>query len=290
MKIGLSTKIDQYKQLTKFKVDLIVALTAVFGYVIGSHGHINWWTLTSIFAGGFLVTATAHIINQLIERRYDRQMRRTANRPLVTGQISRLEAITALLIMSFTGLSLLYFWVHPLAAFISFVSLIMYAFVYTPMKQLHRLSIWIGAIPGALPILIGYVGAVGHIDLLAILLFTFQVFWQLPHFWSIAWFWHDEYTKAGYDLLPLKGGTNDVNALWTALSILPLFPLIYLFYHFGYISFSLLFILLFLSFLFALAAYKFYQNTNNKTAKQMTLASIIYLPIVQLILMFHFIN
>jgi protoheme IX farnesyltransferase len=286
----LFDKIKQYTQLTKFKVDIIVAITAVFGYIIGSRGMIDWLVLAAVFTGGFLVTATAHIINQLIETRFDRLMLRTAQRPLVTQKIRRREAIFSSVLMSVSGLLLLYIFVSPYAAFISLVSLIMYAFIYTPMKQLNRLAIWIGAIPGALPVLIGYVGATGQIDLLAILLFVFQVFWQLPHFWSIAWSWHDEYNKAGYDLLPVSGGKTTYNAAWTALSVLPLLPLSYLFYEYHYVSTFGLTLLLLLSLFFMFRAYRFYRLQTQDAAKKMTLASIIYLPIIQLILLFHLIH
>jgi len=285
----LQNKIFEYKKLTKFKVDLIVALTSVFGFLLGHGNVLNIKTILALFLGGFLVTATAHIINQLIEKNLDRQMARTKDRPLVTGTIKTKEAIIALFVFSFLGLTLLYS-VSTFAAFISFVSLIMYAFLYTPLKQISRISIYIGAIPGALPILIGYVTASGKIDIIAISLFIFQVLWQLPHFWSIAWIWNDEYTKAGYDLMPVSGGRSKQNAILTFLSTFLLYPVIYFFLHINYISIEIFILMIFLTFLFTIVSFIFYKKRNILVAKRLMLTSIIYLPLIQLILLINQIN
>ncbi len=289
MLIKLQYKLFEYKKLTKFRVDIIVALTSVFGYLLG-HGELHQIKiLIFLFFGGFLVTATAHIINQIIEKDLDYKMSRTNQRPLVTGSISTIEAVIAIIIFSALGLFLL-FLVSPMISFISFVSLIMYAFIYTPLKQISRLSIYIGAIPGALPILIGYVAATGQIDAIAIALFVFQVAWQLPHFWSIAWIWNDEYSRAGYDLMPVKGGRTETNAFFTFLSTLLLFPILYYLFHIHYVSIYAFIIILVLSLLFSIIAYRFYKRRNLKMGKKLLLASIIYLPIIQLILIINQFN
>ena len=278
-------KLSDYQRLTKFKVDIVVALTAVFGYLF-SGKTIDIKTITFLFIGGLLVTATAHIINQIIEKDLDRKMNRTSNRPLVNGKISQTELIISVIVFSFTGIFLLYL-VHPFSAYISFVSLIMYSLLYTPLKQIHRISIYVGAIPGALPILIGYVAATGSIDKTAILLFVFQVLWQLPHFWSIAWLWHDDYTNAGYDLLPVKGGKSNRNALLTFLSSLLLFPVIYFLLVNHTINNNVFVTLLLLTSIFVFTGFLFYKKQNNISAKRLMLSSIIYLPIVQLIIILN---
>ena len=288
MKQRLPVKLIQYYHLTKFKVDIIVALTAIFGYVIGAR-HIDWVQVVLIFAGGLLVTATAHIINQLIETEYDAKMQRTAHRPLVTGAVGYREAVVLAVFLSFSGLLLLYL-AQPNAAFISFVSLVMYAFIYTPLKQIHRIAIWIGAIPGALPVLIGYVAATGKIDLLAILLFGFQVVWQLPHFWAIAWLWHDEYQKGGYDLLPVKGGKTPLNAFLTFASAFLLLPFLFAFYHFQYIQKEFFVLMLILTLLFIMSCYRLFKFRDEKIAKELMLASIIYLPVIQILLIIQYTN
>jgi len=279
----------EYKKLIKFRVDIIVALTSVFGFFLGRKEIAHFDTVFLIFAGGFLVTATAHIINQLIEKNLDEKMLRTKDRPLVTGAIKKKEAVIALFVFSSTGLFFL-FKASPIAAYISFVSLVMYAFLYTPMKQVSRLSIYIGAIPGALPILIGYVTATGRIDAPAIALFLLQVLWQLPHFWSIAWIWNDEYQGAGYDLMPVKGGRSTQNALYTFLSTFLLFPVIYFLHHIHFLHIEIFFILLLLTFLFSFIAYVFYKKPEIKSAKKLMLVSVIYLPVIQFILIINQIN
>ena len=285
----IQLKIKELKKITKFNVDLIVAFTSVLGFLLGKGNLSNVRMIFFLFIGGFLVTATAHILNQIIEKDLDKQMKRTRNRPLVTGKISLFEAIIYLVAFSITGLFLLY-QVSPMAAFISFVSLIMYAFLYTPLKQISRLSIYIGAIPGALPILIGYIAATGKIDKIAISLFVFQVLWQLPHFWSIAWIWNDEYIKAGYDLMPIEKGRTKTNALGTFLSTFLLYPVLYFFLQLNYISLEIFSIVIILTLLFSVVAYIFYKKRNVKQAKRLMLASVIYLPLIQLILLINQIN
>ena len=288
MKQRLLVRFIQYYHLTKFKVDIIVALTAVFGYVIGAR-QIGWVQVILIFSGGLLVTATAHIINQLIETEYDAKMQRTVHRPLVTGAIGYKEAVALAVLLSLSGLLLLY-WAQPYAAFISFISLVMYAFIYTPLKQIHRIAIWIGAIPGALPVLIGYVTATGKIDLFAILLFGFQVLWQLPHFWAIAWLWHDEYQKGGYDLLPVKGGKTPLNAFLIFASAVLLFPVLYTFYHFQFVGKEIFMLMMVVTLFFVISGYRLFKFRNEKIAKELMLASIIYLPVIQILLIIQYTN
>ncbi len=279
-----------YKSLIKFRVDLMVALTALFGYLIGSKSFMIDTKAAIIFAGGFLVTATAHIINQIIERKYDAQMSRTKSRPLATGQMRILEAIAWGVVLSGLGLWLLYEFVGYKVFLISFVSLVTYAFIYTPLKRINRIAVYIGAIPGALPIVIGYVGATGKVDMFAMLLFLLQVIWQLPHFWSIAWIWHDEYRKAGYDLLPVSGGKNHLNAFITFFSVVLIFPIFLFLYYLGFLNMYSFTTTLLFTFIFLYAAFRFYQNQNRTFAKKLMWYSIIYLPVVQLIIILQTIN
>ncbi len=281
-------KLKAYEKLIKFKVDIIVALTGVFGYFFGM-GELDWTKILWLFLGGFFITGSAHIINQIIERNFDKKMPRTANRPLALETMSLTEAVLMIVLFCSLGFYFLY-EVHPLSAFVSFVSLIIYGFLYTPMKRLSRLSIYIGAIPGALPVLIGYLAAEGTIDSFAILLFLMQLFWQLPHSWSIAWYWYDDYSAGGYDLLPVKGGKNKINALLTFLSVFFLFPLIYMLYQLNVLHNFSLFIILFLTIIFVYTAFLFYKKRNRQAARTLMLSSIVYLPVIQLIIIFNLLN
>ncbi len=266
--------------LIKMRADLVVALTAMLGLALGTGTWPAFSKMLFIFTGGFLVTATAHILNQIFERKHDRKMLRTMNRPLASGRWPVYKALSIAVFFSVTGLIMLYYGVHPLAALISFVSLLLYAFVYTPLKRKTRLAIPVGAIPGALPILIGYAGATGAVDSFAFLLFLFQVLWQFPHFWAIAWVWHDEYEKGGYDLMPSAGGRNNRNAIIIFLSVFALFPLLHLLYAWNFLGKAVYFLSLLLSTWFVYVGWKFFKGRERKDAQNLMKASIIYLPLI----------
>jgi len=276
-------KMKDLALLTKFRVDVVVALTGVFGYLFGKTGHTDWYLITLLFFGGLLVTASAHVINQVIERHRDLRMLRTASRPLASGKMTVTEAAFYALIFSLSGLFLLYA-VHPLSAFVSAVSLIIYGFLYTPMKILTRTSIYIGAVPGALPIVIGYIAATGGVDLFAVLLFIFQVVWQLPHSWSIAWLWYDDYSLGGYDLMPWPGGKNRTNALLTFLSVWLIFPVLYGMYYFRYLDQRSLVLILLLTLVFVYVAFVFSKIPTEKSARRLLRYSVFYLPLVQILI------
>jgi protoheme IX farnesyltransferase len=280
-----------YFKLTKFHVNLVVALTSVLGYMMGIPNRLfNWKEVLALLVGGLLITATAHIINQIIEVEYDALMERTRKRPLVTGEINRAHAIALAIVLSVSGLLLLYFSVHPFSAYISFVSLVMYAFIYTPMKRISRIAIPIGAIPGALPVLIGYVGATGRIDAFVLTLFLFQVLWQFPHFWAVAWIWDASYKAAGYDLMPTPTGKSRLNAFITFLSVFTLYPVLYMLFHFGYVSSSIFVVFVVLTILFHFQAYLFYKKKTDEAAKILLKSSVIYLPLIQIIIAINIIN
>ncbi len=272
-------------KLIKVRADLVVALTAVLGLALGYESLPPVIALISIFAGGFLVTATAHILNQIIERKYDRLMSRTASRPLASGRWSISTALLLAFIFSFTGLIILYLGVGRLAALISLTSLILYVFLYTPLKRKSRWSIPIGAIPGALPVLIGYVGATGRMDSFALLIFFFQIIWQFPHFWSIAWLWHDEYQNGGYDLLPTSGGRTRKNAWLIFLSVFVLLPFIHFMYKINSVGFEAYTLMLILSTWFVYEGWKFLKNSSLDRAQKLMFASILYLPLILILIL-----
>ena len=280
---SLRLKLKDLALLTKFRVDVVVAMTGVFGYLFGKEGQPDWYRMTLLFFGGLLVTASAHVINQIIERHRDRKMSRTASRPLASGKMTVAEAAVYALVFSLPGLLMLYA-VHPLSAFVSAVSLIIYGFLYTPMKILTRLSIYMGAVPGALPIIIGYIAATGGVDLFAVLLFVLQVVWQLPHSWSITWLWYDDYSRGGYDLMPLPGGKTRANALLTFLSVWLMFPVIYALYHFQYIGHWTMMFLFLLTFVFVYTARVFSKEQTRTSARRLLLYSVFYLPVIQILI------
>lgn len=215
---GLSfvfAKAGAYVQLLKFRLSLLVAFSCAFGFVLAS-SNTNFYTLFMLFAGGFLLSGASVTINQVIEKDYDKLMTRTMNRPIPTGRVSVQEAIVFSIICFALSIVILAACSNVLTVILSIVSMILYCFVYTPLKRVGSIAVFVGAIPGALPPLLGWVAATGTISYEALLIFGIQFIWQFPHFWAIAWVADDDYKKAGFKLLPV-GGKKDIN---TAIQIM----------------------------------------------------------------------
>ncbi len=283
--------LKDFSNLIKFRVNIIVVISSIFGYLIGAEGtNIYFPQIIGLSLGGFFTTGAAHAINQIYERKFDGLMQRTMNRPLPTGRMTKREVIVYAVLMTSLGAFFFAYFNNRLTLVIGMASLFLYSFLYTPLKRKSPVAVLVGAIPGALPPSIGYIAASGQIDNLALILFTFQFVWQFPHFWSIAWIYNDEYTKAGYDLLPTKNGRTNRNAFLTFISSLTLIPSVLLFYIFGFINIFILITIFIFTFWFIFKAYSFYTNQNMSLAKKMMYSSIIYLPIVQLIFVFAFWN
>ncbi|MEX0967983.1 MAG: heme o synthase [Bacteroidia bacterium] len=206
--IYLRQKLSDYGQLVKFRLTVMVIFSTFAGFLLGSGLQVDWFQLIMILVGGFMIVGAANGINQIIERDADKKMRRTENRPLAQNRLAVWEAAVFCIILGLSGVLLLGFVHNPLTGWLSFASLVLYAFVYTPLKKHSPIAVFVGAIPGALPPAIGYAGATGSIDGIAISLFLIQFIWQFPHFWAIAWVLQEDYQRAGYNLLPLGGEKN----------------------------------------------------------------------------------
>ncbi len=283
--------IKDFGKLIKFRVNVIVVISSIFGYLIGNGAHdISFLQILGLSLGGFFTTGAAHAINQIFERKYDAMMSRTKDRPLPTGRMTINQVIFYAIIMTIAGAISFAYFNNTLTLVLGISSLLIYSFIYTPLKRITPVAVLVGAIPGALPPTIGYIAATGKIDSLALLLFLFQFIWQFPHFWSIAWIWNDEYTKAGYNLLPTKHGRTFLNAYLTFISSMVLIPTILLFFILGFINVLLLTVLLLVTFWFISKAYYFYKNPEINLAKKMMYGSIVYLPIVQLLFVIAFWN
>lgn len=242
----------------------------------------------AICVGGFLVTSAANGFNQIIERDLDRLMNRTRLRPLPTGNLSVTEAFVFCLLCTLAGTALLWVFTNPLSAIVGFGSILLYAFVYTPLKRVTPFSVFVGAFPGAFPTLIGAVAATegfGEINFFALLLFFIQFFWQFPHFWAIAWVSHDDYQKAGFFMLPSKGGRDKATRSQILVYTLSLFPIVLTPYVFGYSGWISATVVSFMGFLFAYQAYDLYRYGTIEAARKLMFGSFIFLPIVQLTLM-----
>lgn len=243
-------------------------------------GAFSWWHVFVLTAGGFLTTAAANVLNEVLEKDYDRLMTRTQNRPLAEGRLSSSDAILIAGFSSIGGITLLALF-NPWTAFLGMVSLISYAFVYTPLKRVGPVAVLVGAIPGALPALIGCAAAEGQITLLGLTLFTIQFFWQLPHFYAIGYLGFDDYAKAGFKLVPSLDGKVDARLLArdAVLAAIILIPLAVVPYLLGATSWWAAGLVVVLSFAFLRFALAFRAQPARKTALGMMFFSFAYLPL-----------
>jgi heme o synthase len=280
----VSQKIRDYQQLTKFTLALLVVFSAVMAYLIAKSDAFTWGGVVVLSLGGFLVTGAANALNQVIEKDYDKLMKRTENRPLVTGNMSASEGLLVAGLMSLVGVSLLSLF-NPLTGLIGMLSLILYAFVYTPLKRITPLSVVVGAIPGALPTFIGCVAAEGKVSFLAWLLFGIQFFWQFPHFWAIAWLADEDYKRADFYLLPTKSGEKTQEVGWNSfLYACFLLPLSIAPYFFGYNSAIAVGICTLTTLIYMYYSWVFYTNNDRLSARKLMFCSFFYLPTVLIVL------
>ncbi|RYY09847.1 MAG: protoheme IX farnesyltransferase [Chitinophagaceae bacterium] len=269
-------------QLSKFRLSFVVAFSSAVGYILGTSGPADWTDVLLVLTAGFLVTAAANIINQIIEKDLDKLMKRTANRPLPTGQVSVKEAIVICLVLGITGLFMLAFRFNILCAVLALVSLILYGFVYTPMKRISPISVLVGAFPGALPPMIGYVAASGMVTPEALILFGIQFIWQFPHFWAIAWVLDDDYKAAGFRMLPF-GGSKDLKTAVQIMSYtLLLIPVSLLPLKMGMTGSTSALIAVTCGVLFLMQTFYLMRTCSKKAALNIMFGSFLYLPIVQI--------
>ena len=231
---------------------------------------------------GYLVTAASVINNQILEKELDKKMDRTKNRPLPTNRISKTNSTIISIIFMLIGLASITLYFNLIAGLLSLASLILYTFVYTPLKKVGPIAVFVGAIPGALPPLIGWVAFSGEISIEAIIIFSIQFIWQFPHFWAIAWIYHDDYKKVGFKLLPSKGEKNfntALNIMTYTLFLIPLGLLPTIFGITGIISGA---IAVFCAILFLAQTFKLFKDYSRSSALKIMFGSFIYLPIVQI--------
>lgn len=277
-------KVNDYKMLFKFRLAMLVVFSAVMAYLIALEGAVNWVGVIVLSLGGFLITAAANTLNQVLERDYDKLMKRTENRPLAQGRISVSNAVMTAGFLTLIGITLLALF-NPWTALLGTISLVTYAFVYTPMKRVSPLAVTIGAIPGALPTAIGVVAVEGEISALAIALFAIQFFWQFPHFWAIAWVGNEDYTKAGFKLLPTQNGELTSNVgLQSFLYALMLLLVTWLPYQLGATGIISAIILTLLGIIYAWYSWDFYKKCTRASALKLMFCSFFYLPIALIVL------
>ena len=279
----LMVKARAYFQLLKFRLSLTVAFSSAIGYMLGAH-ELSWSRALLVMLGGLLVTGSANIINQVHERELDKLMTRTANRPLPTGVLSPAEAWVFCVLLGVAGLGLLWYYFNPLTAGLSLLSLILYGFIYTPLKTISPICVAVGAIPGGLPPLIGWVAATGYIGVEAWVLFGIQFMWQFPHFWAIAWVADDDYKRAGFKMLPTPGNRDLRTAFQIMTYTLLLIPLSLLPLEFNISGRISALVAVVAGVLFLLLTVQLMRTQSRKAALRIMFASFLYLPIVQIAL------
>jgi protoheme IX farnesyltransferase len=290
-------------KLIKFRLTFLVVFSASITFLIGSRMQvargevpsIDWGNWAILIAGGFLVTAAANCFNEIIEVDLDKLMTRTKDRPMPAGRMTTGQGLVMGLIMGMLGTWLLG-KLNLETGLLSVFSILLYAFVYTPLKRKSPIAVFVGAIPGALPPLIGYLAALGHIRHflpvdyeIAGILFLVQFVWQFPHFWAIAWVLDDDYKKAGFRLLPTKK-RDKVTAWFIFLSTIILIPvsLMPTIYQFG--GYYIAGVSLAAGLLFTWYAWQLLVKLDIESARKVMFCSFFYIPLVQLILLLDFIG
>lgn len=264
--------------LTKVKLSITVVFSAMMGYVITAP-FISWSVFSLLLLGGLCITLASNALNQVIERDYDALMERTKNRPLPTGRMTVSFAVLVAGILSIVGLISLSF-LGPIVVFLGACALLSYAFIYTPLKRSSSLAVFVGTIPGALPILIGAVVGEGYLSTTAWVLFAIQVLWQIPHFWAIGWLGFEEYKKAGYRFIPENGnGDQDPGiALQSVITALFLSVLVYPLFKLGYFSSVATVVSCIMGLGYAYFAYNLYVEQDRISARNLMFYSFLYLP------------
>jgi protoheme IX farnesyltransferase len=278
-------KAGWFFQLVKFRLSALVVFSGCFGYLMAQQGSTNWIELCGLIAGSLLVTSGANTINQIIEKDLDKLMHRTDKRPLPTEKITIKEATYFTLIVTTIGTIILIFLVNAFTAGLTLFSLILYGFVYTPLKQKSPISVFVGAFPGAMPPLIGWVAYTGTLSVEAFILFGIQFIWQFPHFWSIAWIGDEDYKRAGFKMLP--NGNKDFNTAFKMMTYtLFLIPMGVLPAQYSMTGLTSALIAVVCGALFLVQTFSLMRTGSRKAALRMMFGSFFYLPIVQLAYLF----
>jgi protoheme IX farnesyltransferase len=267
-------------ELTKARLTVMVLITTLAGYCLSYRGAFEWATLLHTLLGTALVAVCSSILNQALERKTDARMSRTRTRPFVTGRLPLAATIAIGCALGAAGLAELTLFVNPLAAGLSALTLVIYAFVYTPLKRVSEINTLVGAVPGALPPLIGAAAATGHLGIEGWLLFALLACWQLPHFYAIAWMYRDDYRKAGLRMISTDDATGRRTAFHAVISASVLLVVSLLPALLGRAGWFYATVAGALSLFFLIMAVRFLGHPDRAHARSLFLTSIVYLPLV----------
>lgn len=295
-----SYKLKDYMLLIKPSLSIMVVFSSVICYLLAPNVvEYNWAMILLLFIGGMLVTGSANAINQTVEKDTDAMMKRTSNRPVAAGRMSVNEGWTFAVLTGLAGVLILGYFFNWKSAGLAAFSLFLYAFIYTPLKKVNAISVFIGAFPGALPCLIGWVAGTNLImpfDEMVVdnkvynnaggwVLFGLQFLWQFPHFWAIAWVAHSDYAKAGFKLLPSEKGPTKFTALQTIIYSLLLIPIGILPYVIGMSGMTSLVIVTIMNIFLVVQCVRLYYENDKKAARRVMFSSYLHLPVVLLALL-----
>jgi len=275
---------NDFKQLTKVGLSLSVVFSSLAGYLLAAE-KIQISILALLAIGGYLMVGASNAFNQIIEKDTDALMKRTKDRPLPTGRMHVSMAMVIAVGFTIVGLAILYS-INPKSALFGAISIFLYTSIYTPLKSVTPLSVFVGAIPGAIPFMLGWVAATDNFSIEPGMLFLIQFFWQFPHFWAIAWLQYDEYKKAGFNLMPMgqknKKAVIQIIIYTVCLIVVSIIPVLKITGSF-YIYPLTAILLVALGSVMLYYAFKLYKHQTNKEARQLMLSSVLYITLIQII-------
>ncbi len=279
--LSIGEKVKVLFELLKFRLAALIAFSGAMGYSLGAK-EVTWEKMVLFVIASIGITGAANIINQILEKDLDKLMKRTAGRPLPSGKVTVPQAIIWCVILGVASLAIFVSVFNLTTGLISLLSLVLYGFVYTPLKRVGPIAVFVGAFPGAFPPMIGWVAATNQFGLEPGILFAIQFFWQFPHFWAIAWVLDDDYKRAGFKLLPAKGLKDTDTALQIMIYTIFLLPIGWLPYELGMTGINSAFVATVFGALFLAQTYHLMRKCTDKTARQLMFGSFVYLPIVQI--------
>ncbi len=280
----LASKVKDYFQLIKFTLSFTVVFSTVVSFLIAPYAqYYSRSTLLSVlllFVAGMLITGSANSINQVLEKHTDAIMKRTASRPVASGRMSETEAYVFAFITGAIGVAMMWYFFNFQSAMVGLFSLFLYGFIYTPLKKINSIAVLVGAVPGALPCLIGWVAATDQFSIGGWILFGIQFIWQFPHFWAIAWLAHQDYSKAGFKLLPADKGPTKFTAVQSIMYSIMMLPVGILPYAFDISGFISMLIVLFCNLWMVYVSVMLYVKMDAYSARKVMFSSYFYLMIV----------
>lgn len=277
-------KLKDYLQLIKFTLSFMVVFSTVVSYLLAPNVSFDFLQVLLLFIAGMLVTGSSNAFNQVLEKDTDAMMKRTQNRPVASGRMSVQEAQTFAIVAGAVGVAMMGYFFNWQSALVSLASLLLYSFIYTPLKKVNSIAVLVGAVPGALPCLIGWVAGTGEFSAGGWILFAIQFLWQFPHFWAIAWLAHQDYTRAGFKLLPHAHGPTKATALRTVMYSMLMVPVGYLPYYYHISGYPSMWIVLVSNLVMVFLSVLLYINMDQKSARRVMFGSYFYLMVVFLAL------